>query len=1006
MTSFHIEVRATAERHDVHARQLARDIAQLSIDSLPSLATTADAPLYLHTAQLYHLTGSLSPQDVERLSQELLTDPVIQEAHLSTYADTAHTVDVFFHPGVTDTLAESVLEGARMLGLTGIARVETGRRYLLDERLSEAEVRILADALLYNPVIQHYELHPAHGNGSQPEAANASEGTPIADVAGSQVAMIPLTQMSDEQLLEVSKKGLLSLSLDEMRVIQQHFLEQGREPTDIELETLAQTWSEHCSHKTFKATIAYRELDAQGNEVENETIRGLLKSYIMRATNEVQHPDLVSAFSDNAGIVRFTDTHDIAFKVETHNHPSAIEPFGGANTGVGGVIRDVVGVSAEPIACTDILCFGPLETESASLPKGIIPPRRIASGVVNGVRDYGNKMGIPTVNGAVLYHPGYTYNPLVFCGCLGMLPHGSHPSKVEPGDLVVVLGGRTGRDGVHGATFSSGEMSHEINTQAGTAVQIGAPITEKKVTDVIIQARDRGLYHAITDCGAGGFSSAVGEMGSKTGARVELTKAPLKYQGLAPWEIWLSEAQERMVLAVPQEHLQELLDICAIEEVEASIIGEFTSDQRLTVTYQDEVIANIAMDFLHDGNPIKTLEALWARPESATAQPSQWTEGNAEAITHSITPTLLTLLRHANIASKEDVVRRYDHEVQGATVLKPMVGRAGNGPGDAAVLRPIVGEPTKAGIVLSNGVNPLYGKVDPYQMALNAVDEALRNLTAVGGDITRTSVLDNFCWGNPNDPEQLGTLVRAVKGCYDASVGFKVPFISGKDSLNNEYRADGKRLPVIPTLVISAVGVIEDASKSVDMSLKTPGNLLYLVGETRNELAGSHYTEVIDQASFKAFVPHTSVPTVHIERAYTIMKALGEAIRQGLVRACHDLSEGGLAVAAAEMSLASLLGVKLDVAQVGREGTALDEVHPHARDIVRLFSESPSRFIVEVTPEQLSTFEQHMRAAGAAELAYLGMVTNTPRFIVQDGDEELINVSVEELQESWKGGQA
>ncbi|GHO69148.1 phosphoribosylformylglycinamidine synthase subunit PurL [Ktedonobacter sp. SOSP1-52] len=1006
MTSFHIEVRATAERHDVHARQLARDIAQLSIDSLPSLATIADAPLYLHTAQLYHLTGSLSPQDVERLSQELLTDPVIQEAHLSTYADTAHTVDVFFHPGVTDTLAESVLEGARMLGLTGIARVETGRRYLLDERLSEAEVRTLADALLYNPVIQHYELHPAHGNGSQPEAANASEDTPIADVAGSQVAMIPLTQMSDEQLLEVSKKGLLSLSLDEMRVIQQHFREQGREPTDIELETLAQTWSEHCSHKTFKATIAYRELDAQGNEVENETIRGLLKSYIMRATNEVQHPDLVSAFSDNAGIVRFTDTHDIAFKVETHNHPSAIEPFGGANTGVGGVIRDVVGVSAEPIACTDILCFGPLETESASLPKGIIPPRRIASGVVNGVRDYGNKMGIPTVNGAVLYHPGYTYNPLVFCGCLGMLPHGSHPSKVEPGDLVVVLGGRTGRDGVHGATFSSGEMSHEINTQAGTAVQIGAPITEKKVTDVIIQARDRGLYHAITDCGAGGFSSAVGEMGSKTGARVELTKAPLKYQGLAPWEIWLSEAQERMVLAVPQEHLQELLDICAIEEVEASIIGEFTSDQRLTVTYQDEVIANIAMDFLHDGNPIKTLEALWTRPERATAQPSQWTEGNAEAITHSITPTLLTLLRHANIASKEDVVRRYDHEVQGATVLKPMVGRAGNGPGDAAVLRPIIGEPTKAGIVLSNGVNPLYGKFDPYQMALNAVDEALRNLTAVGGDITHTSVLDNFCWGNPNDPEQLGTLVRAVKGCYDASVGFKVPFISGKDSLNNEYRADGKRLPVIPTLVISAVGVIEDASKSVDMSLKTPGNLLYLVGETRNELAGSHYTEVIDQASFKAFVPHTSVPTVHIERAYTTMKALGEAIRQGLVRACHDLSEGGLAVAAAEMSLASLLGVKLDVAQVGREGAALDEVHPHARDIVRLFSESPSRFIVEVTPEQLSTFEQHMRAAGATELTYLGMVTNTPRFIVQDGDEELINVSVEELQESWKGGQA
>lgn len=1005
MTSFQIEVRAASERYDVNARQLAREILQLPIDTLPSLAAISDTPLYLHTAQLYLLTGSLSPQDNERLTQELLTDPVIQEAHLSTYASDAHTVDVFFHPGVTDTLAESVLEGARMLGLTGVERVETGKRYLLDARLSEADVRAIAEMLLFNPVIQNYELHLAQG-GPAPVTHSSLESIADQENAVAQVATIPLTRMSDEQLLDVSKKGLLSLSLDEMHAIQQHFREQGREPSDVELETLAQTWSEHCSHKTFKATVSYREVDAQGNEVERETIRGLLKSYIMRATDEVQHPHLVSAFSDNAGIVRFTETHDIAFKVETHNHPSAIEPFGGANTGVGGVIRDVVGVSAQPIACTDILCFGPLDTDSKTLPKGVLSPRRIAGGVVNGVRDYGNKMGIPTVNGAVLYHSGFTYNPLVFCGCLGMLPHGSHPRKVEPGDLIVVLGGRTGRDGVHGATFSSGEMSHEINTQAGAAVQIGAPITEKKVTDVIIQARDRGLYHAITDCGAGGFSSAVGEMGEDTGARVELAKAPLKYQGLAPWEIWLSEAQERMVLAVPQEKLQELLDICEIEEVEASIIGEFTNDQRLTVAYQGQVVADLSMEFLHHGNPIKELEAVWTRPESSASTPDVWTPSNSEAITHSFTPTLLTLLRHPNIASKEDVVRRYDHEVQGATVLKPMVGRAGNGPSDAAVLQPILDEPTQAGIVLSNGVNPLYGKVDPYHMALNAVDEALRNLTAVGGDVTRASVLDNFCWGNPNDPEQLGMLVRAVKGCYDASVGFKVPFISGKDSLNNEYRADGRRMPVIPTLVVSAMGVIDDASQTVDMSLKTPGNLLYLVGTTRNELAGSHYTEVVDPASFTRFVPQTAVPQVHIEHAFTTMKALGEAIRQGLVRACHDLSEGGLAVAASEMALASLLGAKLDVSQVARTDAALNEVHPHARNIVRLFSESPSRFIVEVTPEQLSTFEQHMRASGVEDLTYLGTVTNTPSFIIQDGDEELINVSVEELQEAWKGGQA
>ncbi|GCE18902.1 AIR synthase-related protein [Dictyobacter kobayashii] len=672
---------------------------------------------------------------------------------------------------------------------------------------------------------------------------------------------------------------------------------------------------------------------------------------------------------------------------------------------MGGVIRDVVGVSAQPIACTDILCFGPLDTPADELPAGVLTPRRIASGVVSGVRDYGNKMGIPTVNGAILYHPGYTYNPLVFCGCLGILPHGSHPTQVEPGDLIVSLGGRTGRDGVHGATFSSGEMSLEINTQAGTAVQIGAPITEKKVTDVIIQARDRQLYHAITDCGAGGFSSAVGEMGSKTGARVELTKAPLKYQGLAPWEIWLSEAQERMILAVPPARINELLEICEIEEVEASILGTFTGDHRLTLTYNGQVVANMDMEFLHDGLPQKTLDAVWRLPENKLSGKAR-TGSVPQGVAGSLAPTLLALLRHPSIASKEEVVRRYDHEVQGGTVRKPLVGRAGNGPGDAAVLQPLIeGEPdSKAGVVLSNGVNPLYGKIDPYHMAVNAVDEALRNLTAVGGDVTHAAILDNFCWGNPTDPEQLGLLVRAVKGCHDAAVGFGTPFISGKDSLNNEYRADGQRFPVIPTLVISAVSVIKDVTPTVDMALKTPGNLLYLVGGTRNEMAGSHYGEVIDTDSFAQLFPRTSVPQVRIQHALQTMTVLGDAIRQGLVRSCHDLSEGGLAVAAAEMSLAALRGATLNVRRFGLQSS--DGLSSSAVAIAKLFSESATRFLVEVTPEQLGTFENYMKTNGVEELYRIGEVNNTSRFIIQNGEEELLNVGIDELQTSWKGGQA
>ncbi|HYX51031.1 MAG TPA: AIR synthase-related protein, partial [Ktedonobacteraceae bacterium] len=589
----------------------------------------------------------------------------------------------------------------------------------------------------------------------------------------------------------------------------------------------------------------------------------------MRATQRINHPSIVSAFNDNAGIVRFTETQDIAFKVETHNHPSAIEPFGGANTGVGGVIRDVLGVSAQPIACTDILCFGPPDTSSDELPAGILSPHRIASGVVNGVRDYGNKMGIPTVNGAILYHQGYLFNPLVFCGCLGILPHGSHPRQVQPGDRIIVLGGRTGRDGIHGATFSSGEMSSEINAQAGSAVQIGAPITEKKVADVIIQARDRQLYTAITDCGAGGFSSAIGELGAETGAYVELEKAPLKYQGLTPWEIWLSEAQERMILAVPPEKLDALLEICAIEEVEANIIGTFTANQRLTVSYHGQIVADMDMHFLHEGRPARTLEAVWVKNNIISDVASRIVPARSAG---TMRDALLSLLSHPTIASKESVIRRYDHEVQGATVLKPLVGRAGNGPGDATVLQPIqnVGaglapalstltasilppstldqsNSALAGIILSNGINPLYGKIDPYHMAINAVDEALRNLTAVGGDIERAFILDNFCWGNPTDPLQLGMLVRAVKGCYNAAIGYGTPFISGKDSLNNEYRSNGERMPVIPTLLISAVGVIDDAAKTIDMSLKRPGNLLYQIGITRNELAASHYAEILGE---------------------------------------------------------------------------------------------------------------------------------------------------------------
>src|SRR2546429_3581799 len=472
-----------------------------------------------------------------------------------------------------------------------------------------------------------------------------------------------------------------------------------------------------------------------------------------------------------------------------------------------------------------------------------------------------------------------------------------------------------------------------------------------------------------------------------------------------------------MVLAVPPGHLPELLEICEVEEVEASIIGPFTGSHRLVVTCQDKTVANLDTQFLHDGRPERTLEAVWIRDDIETARNAQ-SSAPSDPYSTSLdettrwASTLLALLAHPTISSKEEVVRRYDHEVQGATALKPLVGRAGNGPGDAAVLQPLLDEHSTAGIVLSNGVNPLYGSIDPYHMAMNAVDEALRNLAAVGGDIEKAAILDNFCWGNPTDPLQLGMLVRAVKGCYDAALGFGTPFISGKDSLNNEYRANGQRSPVIPTLVISAVGVIEDAARTIDMSLKHAGNLVYQVGATRNELAGSHYAEIfqatVAAAAAAAAAPGTTVPQVDPTTARTTMKAVGAAIRAGLVQSCHDLSEGGLAVAAAEMSLAGLLGMTINLKQTPHETTTLAEgtKSPGDFNTILLFSESASRFLVEISPEHQDAFEAYMHTKGVYDFACIGIVNNTERFIIQNANQLLIDLPVTELQAAWQGGEA
>jgi len=940
------------------------DIAALGVTGVQRVARSA----------LYFLAGSLSAGDVQQLCERLLADPVAELAtwriagELGARREGVTRVEVGYLPGVTDTVAENVVRRAAQLGVEGLQAVATGESYVLHGDLAQEAVHEIARRLLCNEVIQYY-----HIGDLVPHV-----GTSLPDVE-LRAQDVPLAGLGDEELLDLSRERLLSLDLAEMRAIQTYFAEEGRAPTDVELESLAQTWSEHCVHKTFRGMVDYEE--RRDGESHRERIDSLLRTYLRAATEAVSAPWVRSAFVDNAGILAYTDAYDVSIKVETHNHPSALEPFGGANTGVGGVVRDIMGVSARPIANTDVLCFGPLDIPWRSLPSGVLHPRRIYEGVVAGVEDYGNKMGIPTVNGAIVFDPGYTANPLVYCGCVGIAPRGSHPTGARAGDLVVVLGGRTGRDGLHGATFSSAELTHETGELAGGAVQIGNPITEKMVLDAMLVARDEALYTAITDCGAGGLSSAVSEMGSELGVTVELDRVPLKYQGLQPWEIWLSEAQERMVLAVPTDHERRLREICEGLGVEMTVIGGFRDDGRLLLQYEGTNVADMDMDFLHDGLPRRHLKAVWQQPETPPM-------ALAETAPHGYGEALLKVLAQPNVRSKEDVVRRYDHEVQGATVLKPFVGATEDGPSDAAVMRPLETSDQPRGLALGSGFAPAYGEQDPYAMAVACIDEAIRNVVAVGADPDRIAILDNFCWGDPLKPDRLGALVRACQGCYAGSTLYRAPFVSGKDSLNNEYinGSTGERVAIPPSLLITALGMIPDVSRTCTMDLKQPDDLVYIVGLTRRELGGSCYGRAM--ALEGGVVPQPA------DWGPRTMRALHGAIHAGMVTACHDCSEGGLAVALAEMCIAGHLGIKGSLAAQPREGK---ELH----DAWLLFAETSARFVVEVAPQHRAGFEGMLRDVPCG---LLGRVTRAEELVVEGHQgAAVLRVTVEALRQAWRG---
>jgi phosphoribosylformylglycinamidine synthase len=904
-------------------------------------------------ADLVFFRGDINAE-AKTLLEGLLVDPLLQYADWNLPSPTADfIVETSLHPGVTDSTTNELERLAKRMHLP-ITGVASGKRYAITGNLSSAQLQQLISQLLANPIIERFSLDAPIVPTFIDTEATANTHTELVQIK---------INTSPQQLAQINKDRGLALDPEEMLVLQQHFVHLGRLPTDVELETIAQTWSEHCSHKTFRAAIT----------TDDGITRPSLINQLRATTDTINAPFVRSAFVGNAGIISFTPGRTIALKCETHNHPSAIEPFGGANTGVGGVIRDVMGAQHHPIACTNILCFGNPDTDPLSLPDGVFPPLRTRDGVVDGIADYGNKIGLPTVAGAVLYDPAFTANPLVFAGCIGVSNTFTDQVSPLPDDRVIVLGGRTGRDGLRGATFSSMTMDASTGDVSGASVQIGDPITEKLLIDLLSDAKH--LYRSITDCGAGGLSSAIGEMAEGVGADVELGCAPLKYPGLAPWEIWLSEAQERMVLAVQPQHCAELQTLCALHGVEYVDLGFFTGDTQLTVRYNNQPVLQIDTHFLHNGRPQRQMQAVMPTPQrNAQDQAPKWLTRQSPA------DVLLALLGHPNISSKANIIHRYDHEIRGATMVRPLVGAVGDGHGDGVV----VAEPTDDfGIAIGIGVNPWFGILDAERMALAAVDEALRNVVAVGADPDNTALLDNFSWGNPLRATTLGELVAAVDGCCQGALAFNAPFVSGKDSLNNEYMGtDGNRHSVPPTLVITAIAHVPKAEGTVTADLKKAGNVLLLTGTTTPEFGASHASMVCQQP-----IETSGVVPKFDASAPQRYRQMHQAMIQGLVAACHDCSEGGVAVALAEMCIGGRLGAQMSL---------LSQLEPATDLCTMLFSESLGRFIVEVEPHNLAAFQQLVEQSQV-----IGTVTHDASLVLPDG----AAISMQTLLGAWQDEQ-
>jgi len=960
----------------------------------------------------YDIKGVISKSQLNRSVYDLFADPIIEFALANNLLLDSEeifpqspdlVIQVGFKPGVTDNAAHAALDGFKTLypTLDGI-NISSSKTYMFWGIPSGVDVNDLAKKL-YNPMIERVSISNKEMclNCHWPKL-----DFPERPLLIEQPTQTINLEVTDEELIKISQRGLLALNLEEMKTIQENYRDPQvrtarkalglpeNAPTDAELECLAQTWSEHCCHKIFAAKIHHIDYETG----EDSYIDSLFKTHIMKPTLDIQSKVdwLLSIFHDNSGVIAWNDSWSLCIKAETHNSPSALDPYGGAMTGIVGVNRDILGtgLGARPIANTDVFCFGPPDY-SGYLPEGLFHPSRVFRGVHAGVRAGGNESGIPTINGAIVFDERYLGKPLVYCGTVGIMPRQlsdgrqSHDKTPSPGNIIYMVGGKVGSDGIHGATFSSLELTED---SPSSAVQIGDPITQKKMIDMILEARDLGLIQVITDNGAGGLSSSIGELAELTGgADLDLATVPLKQPGLSKWEILVSESQERMTVGINPEDCEEFEKLAHLHEVEATPVGKFTDSGAFIVRYGSETVAHLPISFLHDGCPQLQLESEWIPPHNS---PILFPE--ADAI--EMGQILSRLMARPNVASKEWWVRSYDHEVIAQSVIKPFCGVNHDAPGDAAVIAPIQGK--TQGAVISNGIVPRYSDIDSYAMAAASIDEALRNAVCVGVDLDLIAGLDNFCWPDPVESTKtpdgrykLAQLVRANRALDEVCRAYNLPCISGKDSMKNDATLDGEKISVPPTLLFSLIGNHLDVRKAVSSDFKEVGDMIYLVGETHQELGASELAFMFRDESKGQSGIGGRVPQIDTSRNLSLYRSLTKAMSNELISSAHDCSDAGLAAAVAECCFGCDSGADLDISDLFNSDANLDNWGA-------LFGESLGRILVSIKPENSQTFEKFMEGH---ECNYLGKVNSDDNIKIIKSKKLVLSASISQLRNSWKG---